>query len=206
MASVLFVKANDRPADEAVSVKMYDRFLKSYKVSHPEDDITELDLYEETMPYLGAVVIHAVGKASNGMAMTTEEREVYQCVTEKLEQFLLADKIIFAFPLWNLTVPAVLHSYLDYMHHPGKTFSFSEEGVRGRLGDKKAVLLNARGGVIEEDDPFEMAINFVRNHLNFFGVTDITACVIEGHHQFPERSHEIIEKGLEKVEKTAKIV
>ncbi|MDZ5038425.1 FMN-dependent NADH-azoreductase, partial [Clostridium perfringens] len=47
MTTVLFVKANNRPADQAVSVKLYEAFLASYKESHPEDTVVELDLYNE---------------------------------------------------------------------------------------------------------------------------------------------------------------
>lgn len=206
MAHVLFVKANDRSSGEAISVKMYDTFLQSYKKSHPEDEISELDLHERPLPYLGASMIKASSKASKRQPMTEEEEYLHRFVTDKLEQFLSADKIVLAFPLWNLTVPAVLHSYLDYMHHPGKTFSYSAEGATGLLKDKKAVLLNARGGAIKEEDPAELAVRFVKAHLNFFGITDITTCVIEGHHQFPERSEQIINDGLKRVEETAQRV
>ncbi|MDZ4910629.1 FMN-dependent NADH-azoreductase, partial [Clostridium perfringens] len=53
MTKVLFVKANNRPSDEAVSVKLYDTFLASYKESHPNDTVIELDLYNEELPYMG---------------------------------------------------------------------------------------------------------------------------------------------------------
>ncbi|WP_096186466.1 FMN-dependent NADH-azoreductase [Evansella halocellulosilytica] len=203
MNTVLFVKANDLPVENSVSVKMYNRFLKRYKELNPNDNVVEVDLYEVTLPYLGSKLIKTSSKAAKGVAMSREERVIHQFVTDKLEQFISADKIVIAFPLWNLTVPAVLHSYLDYMHHPGKTFSYSEEGATGLLTDKKVVLLNARGGVYAEGDRFEMAVNFVRNHLNFFGITNITTCVIEGHHEFPDRGKEIIYEGLKQVEETA---
>lgn len=35
MSNILFVKANDRPADQAVSVKLYDAFLSAYKEVSP---------------------------------------------------------------------------------------------------------------------------------------------------------------------------
>ncbi|MDF2718255.1 MAG: FMN-dependent NADH-azoreductase, partial [Paenibacillus sp.] len=53
MANVLFVKANDRPVEQAASVKMYETFLNAYKETHPSDVITELDLYKEELPYYG---------------------------------------------------------------------------------------------------------------------------------------------------------
>ena len=67
MASVLFVKANDRPAEQAVSVKMYNTFLKTYKELHPQDTIRELDLFGEELPYYGDAAISGLYKAAHGL-------------------------------------------------------------------------------------------------------------------------------------------
>lgn len=80
--------------------------------------------------------------------------------------------------MWNLTVPAILHSYLDYLHHPRKTFAYTAEGMVGLLPGKKAALLHARGGVYAEGN--EMAVSFLKRQLNVFGITDFTTVVIEG--------------------------
>ncbi|GER70157.1 hypothetical protein BpJC7_14600 [Weizmannia acidilactici] len=57
MADVLFIKANDRSADQSVTVKMYETFLKTYKEANPNDQITELDLFKEELPYYGNTAI-----------------------------------------------------------------------------------------------------------------------------------------------------
>ncbi|MNJ41336.1 FMN-dependent NADH-azoreductase 1 [compost metagenome] len=54
MSTVLFVKANNRGLEQAVSVMLYQAFLDSYKESHPGDTIIELDLFKEELPYLNA--------------------------------------------------------------------------------------------------------------------------------------------------------
>ncbi|MFZ4453956.1 FMN-dependent NADH-azoreductase [Salibacterium aidingense] len=203
MARILFVKASDRSEEESVSMKLYYTFLRKYRQTHPEDMVEEVDLYEEELPYLGSVMIKSNAKSARQQELTEQEQRVRDIVVRHLKQFTAADKIVIAFPLWNLTVPAVLHSYFDFMHHPGKTFKYTEEGQVGLLSDKKAVLLNARGGVYEEDDRYEMAVNFVRNQLNFFGITNISPVIIEGHHQFPETKQVIIEEGLRQAEETA---
>lgn len=203
MASVLFIKANDRPKEESVSVRMYHAFYKRYQDTHTDDTLIELDLHQELLPYLGKVMINGNKKKAYGESLTAEEQAVQQIVAKHLEQFVSVDKLVIAFPLWNLSVPAVLHSYLDYMHQPGKTFSYTDQGAVGLLTDKKAALLNARGGVYAEDNRSEMAVSFVRNHLHFFGITDITTLVIEGHHKFPERKDAIIAAGLYEVIQSA---
>lgn len=204
MSTVLFVKANDRPAEESVSVRMYEAFLKHYKETHAEDTVVEVHLHDQELPLLGWDMIQANYKSATGKELSGKEKQIRSIVEKHLEQFTSADKIVMAFPLWNLTVPSVLHAYLDLMHLPGKTFRYTEAGPVGLLSDKRAVLLNARGGVYGEDSPFEMAVHFVKRHLNFFGITNISTVVIEGHHQFPDQGASIIEEGMRKVVMEAK--
>ncbi|WP_322413346.1 NAD(P)H-dependent oxidoreductase [Clostridium perfringens] len=101
MTTVLFVKANNRPADQAVSVKLYEAFLASYKESHPEDTVVELDLYNEELPYVGVDMINGTFKASRGLELTENEAKVVAVADKYLNQFLAADKVILGFPLWN---------------------------------------------------------------------------------------------------------
>ncbi|MDQ0242509.1 FMN-dependent NADH-azoreductase [Bacillus fengqiuensis] len=205
MANVLFIKANSRPIEQAVSVKLYQAFLDSYKESHPEDHITELDLFKENLPYYDTDKINGMFKLSRGMELTSDEKEATDLVNQYLDQFLSADKVVFAFPLWNFTVPAVLHTYLDYLGQAGKTFRYTAEGPVGLLPEKKVALLNARGGVYSEGpaQSAEMAVNYVQNILNFWGVKDVTTVIVEGHNQFPDKAEEIIEEGLKKAASAA---
>lgn len=205
MANVLFVKANGRPADQAVSVKLYDAFVESYKNTHQGDQITELNLFEENLPYYDNTMMTGLFKLSKGMEATAEEKQAADIANKYLDQFLAADKVVFAFPLWNFTIPAQLLTYLFYLNQAGKTFKYTPEGPVGLAGAKKVVLLNARGGVYSEGPmaQLEMSLNYVKNTLGFWGVTDIETVVVEGHNQFPDRSQAIVEAGLAEASKTA---
>ncbi|MDM5186158.1 FMN-dependent NADH-azoreductase [Bacillus sp. DX4.1] len=205
MTTVLFVKANNRPADQAVSVKLYYAFLASYKESHPNETVVELDLYNEELPYVGVDMINGTFKSSRGFDLTVEEATAVAVADKYLDQFLAADKVVFGFPLWNLTIPAVLHTYIDYLNRAGKTFKYTSEGPVGLIGNKKIALLNASGGVYSEGPkaPMEMAVKYVASMMGFFGAKDIEKIVIEGHYQFPDKAEEIIAAGLEKANKVA---
>ncbi|MGM7719536.1 FMN-dependent NADH-azoreductase [uncultured Metabacillus sp.] len=198
MSNVLFIKANSRPAAQAVSVQLYDAFLQSYKESHAEDTIMELDLFEENLPYYSTDMINGMFKLGKGLELTPEEQAATKTVKKYLDQFLAADKIVIAFPLWNFTVPAVLHTYMDYLAQAGTSFKYTPEGPVGLLSDKKVALLNARGGVYSEGPAAskEMAVNYVTTILDFFGIKDVTSIIIEGHNQNPDKANEIIENGL----------
>ena len=92
-------------------------------------------------------MINGTFKAGKGFDLTEEEAKAVAVADKYLNQFLEADKVVFGFPLWNLTIPAVLHTYIDYLNRAGKTFKYTPEGPVGLIGDKKIALLNARGGV-----------------------------------------------------------
>ena len=205
MKTVLFVKANNRPANQAVSVKLYEAFLASYKEANPNDTLVELDLYNEELPYVGVDMINGTFKAGKGLELTEKEAKAVAVADKYLEQFLEADKVVFGFPLWNLTIPAVLHTYIDYLNRAGKTFKYTSEGPLGLIGNKRIALLNASGGVYSKGpgSEVEMAVKYVASMMGFFGAKEIEKVVIEGHNQFPDKAKEIIAAGLEKAVKVA---
>ncbi|WP_242144779.1 MULTISPECIES: FMN-dependent NADH-azoreductase [unclassified Bacillus cereus group] len=205
MSKVLFVKANDRPADQAISSKMYETFVSTYKAANPNTEVTELDLYELNLPYYGNVAITGGYKRSQGLELTAEEEKAVATVDKYLNQFLEAEKVVFAFPLWNFTVPAPLVTYISYLSQAGKTFKYTENGPVGLAGEKKVVVLGARGSDYSSEPmaSMEMAVNYVTTVLGFWGITNPETVVIEGHNQYPDRSQQIVEEGLEKVKKVA---
>ncbi|MFB0842744.1 FMN-dependent NADH-azoreductase [Paenibacillus oleatilyticus] len=205
MSNVLFIKANDRPADQAVSVKLYDEFLKSYREANPQDQITELDLFAANPPYYNSVMMTGLFKQGKGMELTAEEKAAADVANAYLDQFLAADKVVFAFPLWNFTIPAQLTTYLYYLCQAGKTFKYTEQGPQGLVTDKKVALLNARGSVYSEGPmaSIEMSLNYVKTIMGFIGVTDLTTVVVEGHNQFPDRNAEIVQAGLRQAAQAA---
>jgi FMN-dependent NADH-azoreductase len=205
MSTVLFVKANDRAIEQAVSVKLYHAFLDSYKKNHPGDTVIELDLFQEELPYMNADMINGNFKAARGFDLTAEEQAAAEVSSKYLDQFLAADKVVFAFPLWNFTIPAALHTYLDYLCQAGKTFSYTAEGPVGLVPDKKVALLNARGGIYSEGPAagIEMSYNLVRNIMGFFGVKNLESVIVEGHNMLQDQAETIISNGIAQAEKVA---
>ncbi|NMO95437.1 FMN-dependent NADH-azoreductase [Paenibacillus lemnae] len=204
MSTVLFIKANDR-GEAAVSVKLYQAFLDSYKESHPEDTVIELDLFQEELPYMNADMINGNFKAARGMDLTPGEQAAVAVSDKYVNQFLEADKVVFGFPLWNLTIPAVLHTYIDYIYQAGKTFKYTETGLVGLVPDKKVALINARGGIYSEGPAAasEMSLNYVRNVMSLFGIHNFELIVVEGHNQLPDQAEALIADGVERAKKAA---
>ncbi|MCY8818898.1 NAD(P)H-dependent oxidoreductase, partial [Bacillus atrophaeus] len=97
------------------------------------------------------------------------------------------------------------HTYVDYLSRAGVTFTYTPEGPKGLMGDKKVALLNARGGVYSEGPmaALEMSLNFMKTVLGFWGVQDLHTVVIEGHNAAPDNAQTIVEKGLQEAKDLA---
>ncbi|WP_138756375.1 FMN-dependent NADH-azoreductase [Paenibacillus sinopodophylli] len=205
MSNVLFVKANDRKIENSVSVKLYHAFLDSYKESHPEDNIIELDLYKEELPYMNADLIEGNFKVLHGIEVSPSEQAMVDRAAKYADQFVSADKVVFGFPLWNQTIPAVLHTYIDYIYQVGKTFRYTNTGTIGLTPDKKVAIVNARGGVYSEGPKaaHEMSVNLVRTVMGIFGITNIEYAIVDGHHQLRDQSEKLIINGIEHAKQVA---
>ncbi|MBC1525731.1 FMN-dependent NADH-azoreductase [Listeria booriae] len=205
MANVLFIKANGLPAERSVSVKLYEEFLKNYKANNAADTITELDLFQADLPYYDATMMSGLFKESTGDTLTDEEQRLADIANGYLEQFLAADKVVMAFPLWNFSIPAQFLTYLFYLNQAGKTFKYTAEGPVGLVAGKEVVLLNARGGVYS-DGPmasWEMSLNYVKNILAHFGITNPQSIIVEGHNATPDQAQDLIAAGVEKAAELA---
>lgn len=201
--NILVVKANNRPATEAVSTKMYETFMEEMK----DLNVTTYDVFAEDMPYFGQDMFNAFSKVQRGEELTDLEARLLAAKQKAMDALSAADVVVFVFPLWNLTIPAKLQTFIDYVYQSGFTFKFNKEGqMESLMKDKKAILLSARGGIYSTPEmaSMEMAASYMRNIVGgIFGIDIIDEVVIEGHNAFPHRKDEIIAEGMEKVKAAA---
>lgn len=200
--NVLVVKANNRPASEGVSSKMYDVFMDNVG---SDVNVKTFDVFKEDMPYFGQDFFDAMQKSAQAEELNDIEQRILTAANKAMDAFLDADVVVFAFPLWNKTIPAPLQTFIDYIYRAGVTFKYTEEGPQGLVPEKKVIILNARGGIYSTPEmaPSEMSVNYVRMIMNFFGIEDIEEVIIEGHNMYPDKAQEIIEDGMKRVEEMA---
>lgn len=200
--NVLMIKANDRDASESISRQMYDVYIEEIQKSK-DIVIQTYDVFEENMPYMGQDLFSAIGKKSLGIELNEKESTLLTAKQKAMDAFTNADVIVIAFPLWNLTIPARLQTFIDYIYSAGFTFKYDETGNMIRLmPEKKVVLLNARGGIYStvETSSMDMAVNYLHNvFAGIFGMEILDEIVIEGHNAMPHKSNEIISEGLKEV-------
>lgn len=204
--NVLVVKANNRPASEAISSKMYESFMQ--EIEGAENlSVTTYDVFAEDTPYFGQELFDAFGKVQTGAELNDTEQRLLAAKQKAMDLLTAADVVVFAFPLWNLTIPAKLQTFIDYVYAAGFAFKYDAEGNMIQLmTDKKAIFLNARGGVYStpEATTMDMSINYMRNVFGgIFGMEIIEEVIIEGHNASPSEAASIVDAGLAQVKEAA---
>ena len=171
MSKVLYIKANMKNDGESRTYKVSDSFVEAYKKDNPEDEVIVLDLYKENIDFLRPDDLGKLFGPKN-------EESKNDPLLKYAYQFAEADKYIIAAPMWNLSIPAILKAYIDYVSVTGITFQYTAEGPVGLLNNKKAVHIVSRGGEYG-NAPYEMGDRYLRTILGFFGISDIETIAIE---------------------------
>ena len=171
MSKILFIKANPKSDNESNTFKLANVFIEEYKSNNPDDEIITLDLYKENIKHLDGEMLRGI--------FAGEDNEVKR----HAELFASADKYVIAAPMWNLSIPSILKSYIDYVSYVGITFKYTENGAVGLLAgkNKKAVHVVTRGGMYSEGPAkeYELGDKYLRTLLGFLGIYDVETLSLE---------------------------
>lgn len=201
MTKVLYITAHPHDHNQSFSMAAGKAFMETYKEVNPNDEIISIDLYKENIPHIDADVFSGWGKLQSGKGfeeLSSEEQAKVGRLSELSEQFVSADKYVFVTPLWNFSFPPVMKAYLDSVSVAGKTFKYSEQGPVGLLTDKKALHIQARGGIYSKGPAtqMEMGHRYLNVMMQFFGVPSFEGLFVEGHNAMPDKAQEIKENAI----------
>lgn len=141
------------------------------------DSVKIKDLYaEEFSPILTASQLAAIN-----------EGQVPQDVCDEQALIHWADTLVFIYPLWWFDRPAILKGWFDRVFTNGFAFEYDNQGVKGLLAEKRAVVVVTAGGAEEDfhrntsaflnrsnDVASELTRATTEGTLAFCGVTEIT--------------------------------
>ena len=204
MSNVLLVKGHPLTSETSFSIKGLEAFKAPYTAANPDDTITVLDVFADNVPEIDADIANAFNALASGQAfdtLTAEQQAKIGRFGELTDQFLAADKVVIANPLWNLQIPTRLKAWVDTINVAGKTFKYTAEGPVGLATGKKVLHIQANGGVYGGNDFASVYLNGI---LNFIGIDDITSVYIEGHAYAPEQADQILVDAVAKIETIAK--
>ena len=106
-----------------------------------------------------------------------------QDVKEEQELIRSAEVMIFVYPLWWASMPAMLKGYIDRVLTEGFAYRISDEGIAGLLAGKKVFLFTTMGasmGDYEESGFFKSM-----GQITDTGVFAFCGCEVLGHKYFP---------------------
>lgn len=202
MTKVLFITANPNDVHHSVSMATGQAFIEEYRKNNEQDEITTIDLYNISIPNMDVDVFNGIGKIRSGKPeeLTTVEQTKLARIDELNEQFISADKIVFVTPLWNLSLPAIVKTYIDAIAVVGKNFKYSKEGSIGLLHGKKVLHIQARGGFYSQYplSDMEMGNRYLKQIMAFFGITEFEELFIEGQFARPDLAEEIKKDGIQR--------
>ncbi len=209
MKKVLYITANPKSEQDSFSLTVGRAFIDAYKKEKPEDEIVELDVYKTEIPFIDSDVMSAWGKLQQGIAyeaLSSVEQQKVAKIDALTNQFIAADKYVFVTPLWNLSIPPLMKAYFDTVCIAGKTFKYTENGPVGLMAGKKAVHIQARGGIYSDTPASELELGdeYVKTISGFLGIEILDTIAVEGMAYMPEKAEEIKNKALKHALKAAK--
>lgn len=198
---VLRVLANPKPAEKSASLRIEKAFSEALEKHRPDAVFETIDLYRDEIPQLDEKTLPAFFGAAPADAETSRKMARRD---EILRQFLAADLVVIATPMWNFNAPPMLKAWIDAVLVAGKTFRYTATGPVGLVPDKKAVLCIASGGVYEGAmAAYDTLTPMLKTQLGFVGIADVTELRAPGQGAGGEKAKASTDAAIEKAQEAA---
>ena len=164
MSRVLALKSSIL-GDYSQSTKLVEEFIKNVD----QDKLTVRDLAANPLPVLDFSVAAALRATED---LSQEQQAIVDLSDTLIEEIKAADTLVIAAPMYNFTIPTQLKNWIDLIARAGVTFTYTENGVKGLIEGKKAIVVTTRGG-IHKDAATDSVTPYLRTVLGFVGITDV---------------------------------
>ncbi len=161
--------------------------INQYIEAYSTGDVVVRDLAASPVPVLDGEIATGLRGAENP---TSKQQDAITLSDELIEEIKAADTLIIGAPMYNFTIPTQLKNWFDIIARAGVTFNYTEQGPKGLLTGKKAIVVTTRGGIHKETDSM---VPYLKTILGFIGITDVEFVYSEG-----------LAMGLESAEKSIK--
>ncbi|WP_068315054.1 FMN-dependent NADH-azoreductase [Polycladidibacter hongkongensis] len=167
-----------------LSQKVIDRFGGAHVV---ERDVSAgLPLVDEM--WMGAAHTPADARSD-------EQKTALALSDELINELRAADVIVVGAPFYNFSMPASLKTWIDQVARAGETFSYTEDGPKGLLEGKKAIIVAASGGV-PVGSPIDFNVPYLKQVLAFIGITEVEVVAAVGVAMKPEEARSEAEAAI----------
>ncbi len=181
------------------------KVLKAFE-EEIKGDVERLDLLESPADVFTADRIAAyIGRDYLGETQTVETTEQLAGMDKFIEQLKSADVVVLATPMHNFSLPALVKAWFDAVMLKNHTWDIGPEGYRGLLQGKKAIVINASGGIYEGDmaalDHLQPLAQF---EFTFMGFSDVRGISAAGMNMPDVDKAEVVSKASERAKSVAR--
>ncbi|MEG0967869.1 MAG: FMN-dependent NADH-azoreductase [Pseudomonas sp.] len=157
--------------DNSASRQLSRSVVDAWKAADPSLEVVYRDLATDAISHFSAATLVAAG-TPEALRDAAQQHEA-KLSSETLQEFLDADAVVIAAPMYNFTIPTQLKAWIDRVAVAGQTFRYTEAGPEGLCGDKKVILVSTAGGLHAGQPTGAGHEDFLKVFLGFIGITDL---------------------------------
>ncbi|MCQ0168486.1 FMN-dependent NADH-azoreductase [Pseudomonas sp. S12(2018)] len=157
--------------DNSASRQLSQRVVAAWQAAEPSAQVVYRDLAADAISHFSAATLVAAGTPDE-LRDAAQQHEA-RLSSETLQEFLAADAVVIAAPMYNFTVPTQLKAWIDRIAVAGQTFRYTEAGPEGLCGNKKVIVVSTSGGLHVGQPTGVAHEEFLKVFLGFIGITDV---------------------------------
>ncbi|HEY9068934.1 MAG TPA: NAD(P)H-dependent oxidoreductase [Candidatus Ozemobacteraceae bacterium] len=174
MKTLLHIIASPR-GEASTSLRVSNVVVEQFRRQHPDGKVDTLDLFAEELPRLTLNAVNGKYRLLSGKDLDDVTREAWKPIEAHISRFKAADVIVITSPMWNFGMPYVLKHYFDVILQPRYLFRYTATGVEGLAGNKKVVVVTARGGDYSPGsgaEAMDLLMPSLKTMLGFIGLNE----------------------------------
>ena len=157
--------------DNSASRQLSSEVVKAWQAADPQIEVSYRDLAAEAIEHFSAATLVAAGTPAE--LRDAAQKHEAQLSADTLAQFLAADAVVIAAPMYNFTIPTQLKAWIDRIAVAGQTFRYTENGPVGLCGNKKVIVVSTSGGLHAGQATGVAHEDYLKVMLGFMGITDV---------------------------------
>lgn len=157
--------------DNSASRQLSREVVQAWQAADASVEVTYRDLASDAISHFSAATLVSAGTPEE--LRDAAQKHETQLSSETLQEFLDADAVVIAAPMYNFSVPSQLKAWIDRIAVAGKTFRYTEAGPEGLCGGKKVIVVSTSGGLHVGQPTGVGHEDFLKVFLGFIGITDV---------------------------------
>ena len=170
--------------EESRTLVLARSFLDAWQARHPEAEVETVE--PEALLALKPFAPEMLNDRDALAGIRCFDAPVFDLA----RQFRAADRIVVAAPFWDLTFPAALRTYIEYISANGLTYHYEADGCHGDCRAQQLVYLTTGGDVEREDS---LGALYWRQLCAMFGIPKFDYVFGGGLDLDPEKTESLVE-------------